>query len=97
MASLEEAIAAKDKFKEQFWKNSPEKYNVIGISSNLGEILANISDLSQDESEEEIVIVEDYFVVAYLFDINDAIGLPPTIDGIDIKYFPVIEKDEEKI
>lgn len=94
MASLDEAVAAKDKFKEQFWKKSPEKYNVIGISSNLGEIFMNV-DLSEDD--EDIVIVEDYFVVAYLFDVNDIVDLPATIDGVEIKYLPVIKKDEEKV
>lgn len=85
MSTYEEAIAAKEKFKEEYWKKAPSKYNAIAIGIDI------LFTLVEEEITNE---VEDYFVKAYLFDLNDKEGLPPTIDGVEIKYISVIEKEE---
>lgn len=83
MATYEAAFAAKEKLKEQFWSKNPEKFNVISIG---------IDEMIDEETDE--VIIEEYFVSAYLWDISDATEFPVDIDGVEVKYHPVIEKEE---
>jgi hypothetical protein len=82
MATKVEAKRARKKFKKEFWAKNQEKYNILGI--DFQELV--------DEKDEPI---EDWFVVAYLFDIKDADGLPNEIDGVEIEYLPVINPKDE--
>lgn len=86
MATIDQALAAKEKFKANFWKNNPEKYNVISIG--VDEII--------EHTENAEVITETFFVKAFLFEIDDVINLPDNIDGIEIRYLPVVEIEKDK-
>lgn len=90
MSTYEEAFAAKEKFKEDFWKKSPEKYNVVSIGIDV------IYTITGDEITDE---VETYFVKAFLFDYNDVatLELPKSIDNVEIRYIQVIPLMDEKL
>lgn len=70
------AVAAKNQFREEVWKKQQDKFNVIGIGINI----------TMDETTG--AINEEFFIKAYLFDINDAIDFPKSINGIEVKYIP---------
>lgn len=84
MATEEQALAAKEKFKEEFWKKDPNKYNIIGIGV----------EVTFDEEGDD-VLDELYFVRVYLFNVKDAEGFPATIDEVEIKYLPVINEPKQ--
>ena len=79
MATKIEALAARDKFKEEFWTKDPENYNLIMISGSF----------VYDEETDDL-ISEDYNVLAYMFDLKDVENMPKTIDDVKIEYLPVI-------
>lgn len=81
MATYEEAVSAKDKFKNEFWIKDPNIYNIIAIEEDL------IYDLIT-----ETVIDEIYYIKVYLFDMANAEGLPKILDGVDIEYKSTISK-----
>jgi hypothetical protein len=83
MSTYDEAETAKNKFKDLYWKKSPDKFNIIAIDA----------DIEYDEEKDEIT-KEEYSVKAYLFDMVEAANFPSSIDGVDIKYLPVFEKKE---
>lgn len=75
MANYEEAIAAKKKFKTEYWKKSKDIFNIIMIEALL----------DYDEEKDELMS-EDYKIKVYLFDITDAEKLPKNIEGVEIVY-----------
>lgn len=87
MHTYEEALAAKKKFKEEYWAKNPERYNIIAIDADMEYNL----DIETDEAE---LIMEDFCVKAYLFDMLDVKDLPAFIDGVEIRYLPVMKKKE---
>lgn len=88
MSTYDEAQAAKEKYKDLYWKKNPEKFNIISIETNV---------LLVDETDEasDLEIEDNFFIMAYLFDMTDikTLELPQSMDGVFIKYAPVIEKD----
>lgn len=81
MATLEAAKAAKEIFKQKYWSKNPDIFNIISINEIY--IL--------DENED--ITAEEFDIKVYLFDVNDAKDLPNEIDGVEIRYLPVVEKD----
>lgn len=79
MATYDQAVAAKDSFKENYWSKSSNLYNIISVGL----------DMIIDENTEEI-LVEEYYVQAFLFDLSDADGLPYTILDVPIRYRAVM-------
>jgi len=93
MSSYEEASAAKEKFKELYWKKSPDRFNIIGVGTeSFFSIVMDETDQLDDLEISETDIVDHFYVRVYLFDINDivALELPNSIDNVEIRYIPVI-------
>jgi hypothetical protein len=81
MATIEQAVAAKEIFKNNFWKLNPDIFNIITINEQY--VL--------DENDD--IIGEDFNIKIYLFDINNGKDFPSDIDGVEIVYLPVVAKD----
>lgn len=90
MATYDQALVAKDKFKELYWKKSPDRFNVIGIGIE-SFFTIDINDIDLNEFN-ETDIVDHCYVKAYLFDIDDivALELPDKIDDVEVRYIPVV-------
>lgn len=86
MSTLEEALAAKEKFKEQFWKNSSDKINLIALADH---------DVYDEISGD---VIDTFFSVkVFFFNMEDAAGLPNNIDGVQFHYLPVMEPETPDI
>jgi hypothetical protein len=94
MATLEQAVAAKEKFKAEYWSKNQDKYNAITIGVDIGYDETAITEDEFDAGlfETNICITQEYCVKAFLFDIENAFELPILIDGVEIRYFDVMEK-----
>ena len=80
MITFEQAEAAKNKFKEFYWKQDKDKFNVLTIGQYI--------QIEEVEGEEFLDIIDgDYYVKVFLFDLNDAEELPVEIDGVEVKYY----------
>lgn len=90
MATYEETMSAKEKFKAEYWSKNQDQYNAILIGADIVWDAALIEQ-SEEPDFELFDAVQDYHIKAFLFDIEDAFGLPTMIDGVEIRYFGVME------
>jgi hypothetical protein len=78
--TFEQAEAAKDKFKQEYWQQDKDKFNVLAIEQYI--------ELKEIDGGDDIEIIDgDYYVKVFLFDLDDAKELPKEIDGVEVKYF----------